>query len=135
MTESTQTQPKDEGPRSFARFIEQVDDGQAVADISAEMHKLCLKLSKICENQQKAKAKMTLGITFEMLQNGDVNVDYDVKLSEPKQVRNSSRMYVTKGGNLTVVPQKQMSLGFPREVPKPNQETKDIDAERTAHDV
>lgn len=110
-------QEKEEGPRSFARFIEQVGDGVAHAELSEELHKLTSFLQDEAVNRSsKARGTLLIKLGFEVMPNGVATIRYDIDAKRPKAQRNEAVAWVTpKGGNLVFENPKQVKL-FPREV-------------------
>lgn len=115
----TSSQKKEEeGPRSFTRFLERVDDGQGVIDLSTAQHKLMKDIREIARSSTNAvKGALTLKLTYVAEPNGTVDVLYDITIKEPKRKRGRSVFFLTPGANLTVENPRQLGLGLPvREV-------------------
>jgi len=101
----------DEGPRSFARFIEQVADGEAQITASAELHELGKALKREASAQNaKVKGKLTLSLSFEADPMGAITVGYDVDMKAPKPKRGGSIFWTTKDGNLSAEHPRQARL-------------------------
>lgn len=118
-------QQPDEGPRSFSRFIEQVDEGLCHIEVSKALHSLAAKLSEHsgpAKNKAKGKLSLALDITVE----GDVvAVTWDVKVKEPTPKRSTAIFWLTKGKNLSPENQRQQKLPL-RDVNTKENEAKDI---------
>ena len=110
-----------EGPRSFTRWLEKLGDGQAQADLSRAMFELGGTLRQQALERGKCKGELTLKLTFDVDQFGQVLTGYSVKVKEPEPARPSSMFWLTKGGNFTVENPRQTSLPL-REVVDENGE-------------
>lgn len=119
MTTSSQKK-EDEGPRSFTRFLERVDDGQGVIELSAAQHKLMKDIREVARGSSNAvKGALTLKLTYAADPNGTVDVHYDITVKGPKRKLGRSVFFLTPGANLTVENPRQLGLGLPvREVPR-----------------
>lgn len=123
-----------EGTRSFSVFLAQVDDGEAHAELSRELHALCAALDEECKNTGKAKGKLTLDLAISVEKGGLVTVGYEVRKREPKKSRGGSVFFLTKGRNLTTENPRQQKLPL-REAPKPSAEVKEVTAQANVRDV
>jgi hypothetical protein len=100
-----------EGPRGFTHFIDQLGDGEAAQEMSAELHDLIKKLTTESRNRNvKIKGSYALSLKFEADPRGTVAVEHDIKTVEPKPLRLGDTFFTTKGGNLTKQNEKQQSL-------------------------
>lgn len=100
-----------EGPRSFGVFLHALADGEAMAACSNELHKLVSVLQdESLEQNAELKGELRLTIKVTADPKGHVAVSYDLATKEPKPVRSSSIMWITKGGNLTVENPRQQKL-------------------------
>ena len=127
---------KEEGPRSFARFVEQVADGQCHNDLSQELHELL----KVCGNDANARRDVSRGkLTLELSLKVDpepgrvVGVVYSIKTKHPEKKRPAGLFWLTKGGNLTVENPRQQTLPL-REVPAAKNEAVELDASASARE-
>lgn len=98
---------KEEAPRAFARFVEQVCDGETHVESSAMLHKLLLALDEEAASRGKAKGRLTLTIDLSVDPKGNADCQYDVTIKEPKKMRGSGRCWLTKGSNYTFEPPKK----------------------------
>lgn len=102
------TNPNDEGPRAFARFISELNDGDAHVELSAELRRLCLLLDQRAAGG-KAKGELDLKLKFE-IERGIIQARYEIKLKEPDKKRAGDVFFLTKGKNLTREKPKQLGL-------------------------
>lgn len=101
----------DEGARSFARFLEQIADGDAQRALSRELRELCLKLRDEAQGRSApAKGELTLTLKLKAEPNDVVQVVYDIKTKQPKPIHPSGVMWMTKGGNLSPSNPRQQKL-------------------------
>lgn len=108
-----------EGPRAFARFIENVGYGQAHTDLSVEMQELGRELYAMAMHMHSPqKGKLTLELAFTVDPDCGVAVRYQIKTKRPDRQRPGSVFWVTKHGNLTVEDPRQQKLPL-REVSAP----------------
>ena len=106
-----------EGPRGFAVLVQQIDDGELHAELSAEIKRLSGDLSEHAEKTgATAKGAITLTLSLSAKANGTVSVEADVKTKSPKAKRPGSTFWITKGGNLSAENPRQARLPL-REVP------------------
>lgn len=102
---------KEEGPRSFARVLEQLGSGDALPDINESFHELLVALrTQAMAQQSDVKGKFVLGLGITVDEKGVVGIVYDVKVTEPKPRRPGSVFWITRGGNLTVENPRQVKL-------------------------
>ena len=102
---------EEEGPRSFARFIELLADGEAHCELSETLQKLGIKLQEEAERTcQVAKGEIVLRLRFKVEDNGIAGVGYEIKVKEPEPARPGSVFWLTKGGNLTPENPRQQKL-------------------------
>ena len=134
---ATQKAADKEGARSFARFIEQVDDGQAVIEISADMHKLLVELKEVAERSgNDAKGAIAVQFAFNVAANGVVDIVYNTATKGPKRKFARSTFFLTAGANLSTENPRQQKLPGLRDVPSPREYADvDEDDERAARDV
>lgn len=112
-----------EGPRSFATFLVDLDDGAAHSELSGELNKLVALLAERAGNG-KAKGKLIFEMAFE-IEKGHVSVGYDVRLKEPQRKRAGDVFFVTKGHNLSRQDERQLDLPKVREVKPAEPETRE----------
>lgn len=102
----------DDGARSFARFLQMVDDGVAEAEASDELAELVKTLEAHAEDNGQAKGQITIVIDMTVNRNGRTDVKHDVKVKKPKKPRAGSVFWVTKTGNLSNKHPRQLKLGL-----------------------
>jgi hypothetical protein len=109
---------KEEGPRSFARFLEQACDGDICSQASEALHELLKKLeADSSASSGVAKGKLTLTVSFGVDPRGQVAIGYDITTKEPKPARAGGIAWLTKGANCTFENPKQQKLPL-AEVPR-----------------
>lgn len=119
----------DEGARSFAVLLQNVDDGCLHAELGEAVQEVTKELSKVIDQgAQKAKGVLTLKLTFDARSNGTITLTGDVVTKTPKPVRGGSVFWATKGNNLSLENPRQQKLPL-REVPNASRRTKDLPAE------
>ncbi len=111
MADKVEKTPEQEGPRSFARSLELIDDGRLHTELSKAQHELLGKLRLASRvRQSPVSGKLTMTVDY-AVSGENCTVKWDVTAKEPKPTRLPSAMFVTKGGNLSVEPaQKQFEL-------------------------
>lgn len=98
-------------PRSFGHFLAGLDDEQAHARASRELHKLTKALrDEAVARHGQVKGSLTLTIDLKCDEVGTVEATYDVKTKEPKPRVSKSIFWLTKSGHLTVENPRQQSL-------------------------
>lgn len=108
---SKDKEEKQEGPRSFARFIETLADGNAHADMGSELFELIKNTQVQAKLRgQTLKASMTVSLKFNVAPLGTVGVSYDVSTVEPKRQRLGDTLFITKNGNLSKQDERQSTL-------------------------
>jgi hypothetical protein len=121
---------QDEGARSFARTLEQVDDGHGVVDMSIELQKLMQNLLEHAQRTQSdAKGVYSLKLGFSVAPNGITNIGYEVSVKTPKRKTGKTTMWLTAGGNLSVSNPRQQNLPL-REV-EASQHFQEVDNDNT----
>lgn len=104
-----------EGPRSFTRSLEAMQDGVLVHELSLEQFKLLKQLFAQAQEMGpggKAKGELTLKLKFEVGNDQTVDIVPEINTKEPKKLRNSTTAWVTAAGNI--------SWEFPRQETLPN---------------
>lgn len=118
---TTTTTTKDEGPRSFAVFIQALAEGDANAELSQELHRLGKILRKEADHRgEEVSGAMTVVFRVTADPRGTAHFKWSVKLKEPEKKRVGAAMWTTRAGNFVNADPRQPEL-FPREVrtPKP----------------
>ncbi|MCL2726307.1 MAG: hypothetical protein FWD69_17945 [Polyangiaceae bacterium] len=123
---STTEASEDEGDRSFAVFLQQIEDGAFHAEISSELRALSVKLDEhVTTYGVDAKGSLTITISLAAMRNGTIAAIGDVKKKEPKAKRAGGVFWLTKGKNLTLENPRQQKLPL-REVPANNDRVRDL---------
>jgi hypothetical protein len=111
---------KEEGPRSFARLIENLGDGDVHAGLSDDLFDLIGKLRDASINldgNAKVKGDMSIKLKVSIDARGNVGVDVDSSIKVPKRKRPTAQAWITAGGNLTTEHPRQTKLPL-QEVPR-----------------
>lgn len=117
---------KEEGPRSFSRFLATISDGEAEAQLSSELFDLGRKLAVEVKAQgRKVSGELKLSIKLVADTNGTVTVVYGIDAKQPKSLVTPALFWLTRGGNLSAQDTRQLELR-PREVPGPKREPRDV---------
>lgn len=116
-----------EGPRNFGVFLQSLEDGQVLVDLSTELHRLNDAIARQSEQTGSAKGELTLKLKIVCTEFSKVTVEADIASKPPKAKRGKSWLWFTRGNNLTNENPKQPTL-FPREVTAPVQPTAARDA-------
>lgn len=128
--EETMAKTKEEGPRSFATFLAMLAEGRASAQMSEELHALVKSLrDESIAQDTNVKGELTLKLKFVASPRGVVGVGFDVKTKTPPKRTATGHMFITEGGNLSPQDERQPQLPGLREVPRANDELRDV------HDV
>jgi hypothetical protein len=107
----------EEGPRSFARFVEVAADGAVHAEVSGELHSLITKLQEESTTRDAVvNGELTLKLSFKAQPNGVVHLGYEIKRKDPKRKTTTGIMWITPGGNLSTSNPRQTDLPGIREV-------------------
>jgi hypothetical protein len=100
-----------EGPRSFARFIENVGDGDFHQDASDALFELGKAIQDLAlRTESKVKGKLTLTIDMSCDARGVVGVNVDVVTKKPKAKRAPAQAWITKHGNVVFEHPRQTKL-------------------------
>jgi hypothetical protein len=118
------TQPV-EGPRSFSMFLQKLEDGQLLLDLSVRLFELCQRIAQIAKSTGSAQGELVLKIKILGQEDGKVQVDADFATKEPQPKRGRTWLWFSKAGNLVAENPKQQPL-FPREVPAPTPVARDV---------
>lgn len=117
----------DEGARSFARFLEAVDQGEANQQASDQLLKLMRIMRQLARATQTPQVgRLTLKFGFAVEPNDTVQVAYQVEIKEPSRKTARSHFWLTPGSNLSVENPRQMKLAL-RDVGAGAREIVDID--------
>jgi hypothetical protein len=111
MPPTKKTEDREEGPRAFARVLEQLNDGEAHRDLSAELFELVGKLQdEALARDSEVKGELSLKLVFKAGPHGRVETTYEVKSTAPPRKTSRGIMYMTKAGNLSVENERQPVL-------------------------
>ena len=102
-----------EGPRSFAKLVTELGDGECQIELSKALHELVQQLREEAlrrgpQGVSKAALTLTLALTAEA--RGVVTVAYEVKAKPPARLTTATTYWVTKGGNLSAENPRQANL-------------------------
>jgi len=100
-----------EGPRSFARFIENVGEGDFHRDASDGLFDLGNAIQDLAlRTESKVKGKMTIVVEMSCDARGVVGVTVDVQVKKPKVRKAAAQAWITKGGNVVFEHPRQTKL-------------------------
>ncbi len=104
--------------RDVKIVLHDLEHGETMAELSAEMTGLVAFLQTLTHNRPKAKAKGTITLALDVTVEGDtVDISPDIKVKRPKKPRNSSTYFVTRDGDGSLSTEHPSQLNmFPREV-------------------
>lgn len=101
----------DVGPRSFARFVEQLGGGDVHEDLSQANFELGKALQDLAlGTDSKVKGELRVVFKYTCDARGIVGVDVDHTIKKPKRKRATSVAWVNKQGNLVFEPPRQQKL-------------------------
>ena len=110
------TEKTEEGPRSFARFFENVGDGDFHRDASDGLYDLGNAIQdQALRTESKVKGKMVITIDMSCDARGVVGVNVDVAVKKPKAKRAAAQAWITKHGNVVFENPRQLKMNL-REV-------------------
>jgi hypothetical protein len=110
-TSKAEAPGKDEGPRSFARILEGINDGEAHRDLSDELFELVKKLqSEALSRDAEVKGELTFKLALKAGPHGRVQTTYEVKSKAPPRKTSAGIMFMTKAGNLSIENERQAVL-------------------------
>lgn len=121
--------PKDDSISSFAVLLTKLEYGALNDDLSAQFKDLSKTLTKHAEHFDKAKGELHLVLKLHADRTGTMSIDTDVKIKEPKVIRQRSHLWLTKGGTLSTTDPKQLELQGLREVPRPAEAPREVTAD------
>lgn len=102
---------EDAGPRSFARFVEQLGHGEVHEDLSKANFELGNALQDhALDSKGKVKGELRVVFKYSCDSRGVVGVDVDYTVKKPKRKRATSIAWVNKQGNLVFEPPRQQKL-------------------------
>lgn len=98
--------------------LHDLEHGETMAELSAEMTGLVAFLQSLTHNRPKARAKGTITLVLKFAVEGDtVDISPDIKVKKPEKPRNSSTYFVTRDGDGSLSTQHPSQVEmFPREV-------------------
>lgn len=101
----------DEGVRSAAVLLAQVDDGALNAEFSERLHETVQKLYEhAVETAKDAKGRVSLTLDLAVSEKGFVGLRGTVETKIPKRKASLSHFWISPGGNLTVENPRQQKL-------------------------
>lgn len=96
------TGDKQEGPRSFTRFLEGLADGEAAYELSEKFYQLGSRLrDEALARNGKVKGELSFKIGVSIDARGQVGLTYAADVKMPKAQKVESIAWITKGGNVT----------------------------------
>lgn len=102
----------DDGARSFARFVQMIDEGCCEAEASEELASLVKTLEAHAEENGSAKGQIVLVVDMKIDRKGRTDVTSEIKVKKPKKAKAASVFWVTKTGNLSNKHPRQLKLGL-----------------------
>lgn len=102
---------KEEGPRSFARFLENVGEGDYHQDASDALFELGKSIQDLAlRTESKVKGKLVLTVDMSCDARGVVGVNVEVVTKKPKVKRAPAQAWITKHGNVVFEHPRQTKL-------------------------
>lgn len=121
--------PEPEGPRGFAPFLQQIDDGELHTELSKTTQQLVGELYDFADRYRRpGKGTLTVTLSFSVDGNGAIAVAGDVKTKTPKKPRAASVFFRTPGNNLSIENPRQQKLPL-REVPASQERPREVNTE------
>jgi hypothetical protein len=103
----------DQGPRSFAVLLTELDAGQYHRDITEYLQRLMRAIGSLNdEGHDKVKGKLTLTLSFTGRRDGKMEITPDVKVAAPKKDRVQTIRWLNKHGNLEKADPRQQELAL-----------------------
>lgn len=122
----------EEGPRSYSRFLEMLDDGTAHATVSEDLHELTKTIrDEALARHGSASGTITVVINLKCDEVGTVEATYESKTKLPKRKSSKTIVWLTKSGNITPENPRQQKLPL-REVPGGRSDVRDVDGDQPA---
>lgn len=100
---------KEEGPRSFAVFLDSLEDGDFARELSKQLHDLGLALDERLETESQACGSMTVSLNFKADKKA-VEIKASVSTKHPVAPRAASVCWLTPGSNFSPVNPRQQEL-------------------------
>lgn len=108
---------QNEGPRSFARMLEEVSDGELQGDAATATHKLLQALYEMArETNTVASGKLTLTLEFTVDAKRNVEIAGAVAVKAPSAPKRTANYWLTPGSNVSFEPPERERRGPVREV-------------------
>lgn len=102
---------KDDGAKSFAVLLPQIDDGALHAEATEELRKLLVTLSTTARNRMLiSRGEMALKMKFAVTPKGEVTVIGEVTTKAPKGKNPTSTFFLTPGSTLSQRNPRQQEL-------------------------
>jgi hypothetical protein len=110
------TTKKEEGPRSFAVFIQGLAQGDANQELSNELHQLGIAMQKEADERgEEVTGSLVLTLRAKAEPRGIAHFNWKVKRTDPEKKRIGGAVWFSRGGNFVDADPRQPEL-FPREV-------------------
>lgn len=120
------TDKEETGPRGFSHFIATLAEGDAHAELSAELQELVLATRRESgSRKRRIKGTLTLTISIEADDNGTAIVGYEIKSKHPAPRRPATMLWTTDKGHFARADPRQTVLGL-KEVTTPKLEAKEV---------
>jgi hypothetical protein len=105
------TETKDEGPRSFTHFLAGLDMGAIADDASHQLRDLVKQLTVWAEDNNKtAKGTLTLKLSLSVDPTSLAKVGADITTKAPKRIKRDAIMWVDGTDNLVASDPRQQGL-------------------------
>lgn len=122
----TKEKTVEEGPRSYSRFLEMLDDGEAHTTVSEDLHELTKTIrDEALARHGSAAGSITVVINLKCDEVGTVEATYESKTKLPKRKSSKTIVWLTKSGNITPENPRQQKLPL-REVPGGRSDVRDL---------
>lgn len=116
-----------EGPRSFARMLEEVADGDLQADVSVATHRLVSQLQEMArETGIDASGSITLRLDFTVDPKRNIEITGGITTKAPSAPKRTANYWVSPGGNVAFEPPSKDRKGPVREVGRNHEAPRDI---------
>lgn len=121
---------QNEGPRSFARMIEEVSDGELQSDAANATHKLLQSLYEMArETNTVASGKLTMTLDFTVDAKRNVEIVGNVAVKSPSAPKRTANYWLTQGANVSFDPPERQR-GPVREVAGNNNAPREVAAQK-----
>jgi len=104
------------GMRSFAQFLQMIEEGRLHGDLSTDLEDLVAELQNHARGASSAKGTITISLSLKYdAKSATFEIAGDFKTVKPKEPRGRSIMWATPENALTLDNPRQMKM-FPRDV-------------------